>query len=207
MRILIYFLLIIFLSACSDVPIQDHNWNHYLGDTHSAQYSPLNQITSSNVAQLKLAWTYDAGEADVDNRSQIQCNPLVIDGIIYGSTAKLKLFALDATTGEEIWNFDAFDGEYEMLGMGVNRGLAWYDAGDESKLFFSAGSKLFAIDPSDGKPISSFGENGAVDFHVGLEREIDDLFIVSNTPGIIYKDLLIIGSRVSEATGAAPGHI
>jgi quinoprotein glucose dehydrogenase len=126
---------------------------------------------------------------------------------LFGTSATLKLFALDASTGTEKWVFDPFKNGFQMFGMGVNRGLAWHKKGQDQRLFYSAGSKLFAIDPITGQVIDSFGENGALDLHKGLDREVDDLFISSNTPGIIFKDVLIIGSRVSESTGAAPGHI
>ena len=86
-------------------PTAGADWRYYLGDPFSSQYSSLEQITPENVAQLQVAWTYERNGADPNNRSQIQCNPLIISGILYGSSAKLNFFALDAETGEEIWVF------------------------------------------------------------------------------------------------------
>ena len=100
------------------------DWAVYGGDFASSQYSSLSQINRQNVSRLKLAWTYSSGDKDEKNRSQIQCNPLIIDGILYGSSPKLKFFALDAANGEEIWNFDPFEGKYDSYGMGVN---FWYN--------------------------------------------------------------------------------
>ncbi|MEM9935696.1 MAG: PQQ-binding-like beta-propeller repeat protein, partial [Bacteroidota bacterium] len=147
------------------------------------------------------------GDTDPDGRSQIQCNPLIIDGVLYGSTPVLKFFALNAATGEEIWEFDPFEGQYDQFGMGVNRGMAYWASGRESRILFTAGSFLYSVDAKTGKPDVAFGENGKTDLHKGLGREVDDLFIVSNSPGVVFEDLLILGSRVSESTGAAPGHI
>src|SRR5688500_10437362 len=84
----------------------DQNWATYLGDPGATHYSTLRQIDRTNVAQLKLAWTYNAGDAATN--SQIQCNPLIVDGVLFGTSPKLKLFALDARTGRQLWSLDPF---------------------------------------------------------------------------------------------------
>lgn len=141
-------------------------------------------------------------------RSWIECNPLIIDGIVYGTSPKLKLFALNAKTGKEIWVFDPMEGQpFNMFGKGLNRGLAFWKDFKESRILFSVGSYIYAIDARTGKICKDFGEDGKVDLHIGLGERAKELFVTSNTPGIIYKDLFIVGSRVSETMGAAPGHI
>lgn len=203
--------LLLFLYACSDLSqpkIQEADWSHYLGGPETNQYSPLQQINLSNVDQLQVAWTYRCGDADENNRSQIQCNPLVIDGVLYGSSPRLKYFALDAATGEEIWKFDPFaDQAFNQFGMGLSRGLAFWTDGAEKRLLVSAGSFLYCLNADTGRPFNSFGQEGRVDLHDGFGRDVSGLFISANTPGIVYKDKLIIGARVSEALGAIPGHI
>ena len=208
MRKVFFLLALSFLFSCkNDAPQQYDNWEAYLGGKDANQYSPLDQINTGNVHQLKQAWIYQSGDRDTANRSQIQCNPLIIDGVFYGTSPKLKLFALDASNGEERWVFDPFEGNYKDFGMGVNRGLAFWKRENENRIFYTAGPFLFAINPKNGQPIRSFGEDGKVDLHQGLDREVEGLFIVSNTPGIIFEDLLILGSRVSESTGPVPGHV
>ena len=91
--------------------------------------------------------------------------------------------------------------------MGVNRGLAFWTDGSEKRLLVTSGSFLFCIDAANGRPIESFGKAGKVDLHEGLGRDVSKMFISANTPGIIFEDLLILGTRVSESTGAAPGYI
>jgi len=182
------------------------NWNVYLGDNASSQYSSIDEITVDNIGKLKLAWQYDGGEAHPDDRSQIQCNPLVIDGIIYATTATLKVIALDGQTGNKIWTYDPYNNEFSNFGMGVSRGLMWYENGDDDRLYYGAGKNIIAINPQDGTVIKSFGHNGSINLQEGLGSD-DELSVLANTPGIIYKNLLIMGSRVSESTGAAPGHI
>jgi len=110
-------LLILAFAGCSTKT--DINWPVYLGDHHSSHFVDAVQITRENVSNLQVAWTFEGGEADPKGRSQIQCNPLIIDGVLYGSTAKLKLVALDAVTGEVIWSYDPFDGDFDNFGMGV----------------------------------------------------------------------------------------
>ncbi len=198
---------LVFLISCTEDPTPDSDWDTYLGDASSSQYSNLHQINNENISLLGQAWSYSSGDVDTSNRSQIQCNPLVIDGILYGTSARLKLFSLDAATGEELWVFDPFEGAFGLFGAGVNRGLVYYAKDDDKRIFYSAGSFLYAVNATDGKLIETFGDGGKIDLHKGLGRNVEDMFIVSNTPGIIYKDLLIMGSRVSESTGAAPGHI
>ena len=182
-------------------------WRHYLGDSHSSQYASLNQITPENVRQLKVAWTYTPGEADPKGRTQIQCNPLMIGGKLFGSTAHLHFFALDAQTGQELWSFDPAEGDLTLGGLGVNRGLMYWEEGEDSRILCTAGSYLFALDAETGIPITSFGDSGKVSLKTGLGEAAQSLIVLSNTPGVVYQDIVIIGTRVNEALPAAPGHI
>ena len=92
--------------------------------------------------------------------------------------------------------------------LGVNRGVVFWESGDDRRILVAAGQRLYALDAQTGKPIPSFGEKGSVSLLEGLGRDVSKLYVLSNTPGGIYKDLLILGTRVSEGPGpAAPGHI
>ena len=98
----------------------DANWSVYLGGKESSHYSSLDQITPENVAKLAPAWTYHAGGIDRNNRSQIQCNPLIVDGVLYGTTPDLVLFALAADSGKPLWQFNPTT-EKGITKGGVNR--------------------------------------------------------------------------------------
>jgi len=185
-------------------------WENYGGNKENNHYSSLTQIDTGNVSQLQVAWTYHTG--DSDKATQIQVNPIVIGNILYAVSPKLKLFALDASSGKQKWVFDpADDNSVKGAGyfsMNVCRGVAYYtDGKDDRRIFYSASSKLFCVNADDGKLISSFGENGKIDLHNDLGRDVKDLYVASTTPGIIYKDMIIIGARVDEDAAAAPGHI
>lgn len=181
------------------------NWPVYLGDKESSQYSPLEQVNKENVKDLEVAWEFRTGDIEEKKNTQIQCNPIIINGVLYGSTPTLKVFALDAATGDKIWEFDPHE-NFE-IGVSVNRGLTHWSAGTEKRLFYSAGPYLFSIDPTNGSLIPQFGEGGSVSLKEGLGEWAKDLYVIASTPGIIYKDKLIIGTRVSEGADAAPGYI
>ena len=186
----------------------DVNWDTYLGDKLSSQYSTLDQISTLNVHLLEEAWVFHSGGADTNNNSQIQCNPLIVDGVLFGTSPRMQLFALDATSGTLLWRFDPFAEGGRPMGMGVNRGLVFWADGFDRRILYGANNHLHAIDADSGRPVSGFGQNGRVDLRDGLGRDASHLALAANTPGIVYGNLLILGMRVSEGPGpTAPGHI
>jgi len=201
---------IVTLSACAgEDPYR--GWGQYKGSDENIHYSSLREIDTSNVQLLRVAWEYHSGDADTANFSQIQCNPIVIDGLMYGTTPQMKLFALDATSGKERWVFNPLDSlgkdKRSFFIMNNCRGVAHWRDKDERRIFYTAGSYLYSINALNGRPDPAFGEGGKVDLHDGLGRDVADFFITATSPGIIYDDLLIMGARVDEGQRAAPGHI
>jgi len=189
----------------------------YGGNKAGNRYSPLDQINAGNVNNLKVAWMYNAAEVPDPNDSkpprpkQIQCQPIVVNGILYGTTADLNLFALNAGTGKQLWKFEpSKDGKnYNVIN--VNRGVAYWTNGEDKRILYSAGSNLFCVNANDGKLAKGFGQNGVVDLHEGLapdsDHDVSQLAVTANTPGIVYKNILIIGSAVPESGDAAPGNV
>ncbi|PRY15494.1 quinoprotein glucose dehydrogenase [Pontibacter ummariensis] len=190
-------------------------WRTYAGSKEGNRYSSNTQLTPENVAQLEVAWRYSTGDKDPEDKSQIQCNPIMVDGVLYGTSPFLKLFALDAATGAQKWLFDpAKTGSNPNGDMAwfhqINRGVVYWESeeGEEKRILYSVGPKLFAVNAEDGSLVKSFGEGGAINLSEGLDREgSEDAYIAGTTPGVIYKDLLIMGMRVTEDGDAAPGHI
>lgn len=177
------------------------DWPVYLGDTAASHYSRLSQLTPQNVNQLEVAWTWHAGDARGD-QTQIQCNPLIVDGVLYATTPQLKVVALDAATGVERWRFEPLEPN------GVNRGLAFWSEGSERRILFGTGHWLHAIDARTGKLAEDFGDHGRVDLSADLERDVRGLAIQANTPGVIYRNVIIMGMRLGEGPAlAAPGSI
>jgi quinoprotein glucose dehydrogenase len=181
------------------------DWPVYLGDNFSSHYSKLSEISRDNIGQLELAWSFHTGDDISGNRSQIQCNPLIIGGILYGTTPGLKVFALNAATGERIWEFDP-DPE-NGYAKNVNRGVSYWHDGDDKRILFTSGPELYELDAENGKLVETFGDSGRVSLRDGLGERAGDLYVVATSPGVVFRDLIIIGSRVSEEAGGAPGYI
>ena len=148
-------LLIALLIACSQPDKKYTGWRIKGGTADGIQYSQLDQINKENVNQLQVAWSYQSGDADItNNRTQIQCNPIVVDGILYGTSPALKAFALDASNGSLLWKFEP--GEVNS-GLGVNRGVTYWEEGQDKRILYSFGEYLYAINALTGKKIESFG--------------------------------------------------
>ncbi len=201
MKKIIFAVVIILVSACSiEEPEQsasiNTNWDTYLGDPGRSHYSQLTQITRENVDQLELAWKYDSGELREGN-SSMYTSPLIIDGILYGLSPRLHAFALNAATGEEIWR-------HELGGNGAaQRGLMWWQEGEDKRLIYPAGGELIMLNASTGEPIASFGENGRIDLR---PEDIAAPFFTS-VPGIVFEDRLILGFSTAESANSHSGMI
>ncbi len=180
-----------------------NEWAVYSGGPDSIRYSTLKQINRENVNRLKIAWTFDTGDAYPG--SEMQCNPIVAGGVLFATTPKVNVIALDPATGKLLWRFDPQEGG-EMIGKMRNRGVNYWSDGKEERIFVAVRQRLYALDAKNGKPITSFGDGGWIDLRDGLGREPKEI-VSLNTPGIIYKDLLIVGSILPETLPAAPGDI
>lgn len=197
-------LLSIFLVLLSCSPKESSKdytkWTEYLGGPERNQYSTLDQFTLDNVTELKVAWSYSAPDS-----GQMQMNPIIVDGILYGVTATVQAFALNAETGEEIWRF----GDPRKLWHSTSRGVAYWENQEKTdqRIFHTMGPDLYAIDAKTGESVTTFGENGKVDLHIGLPPNAQDKFIVSNTPGTIFENLIYMPMRLDESETAAAGYL
>ncbi len=215
MKRITFFLSFILLFSCSknfdrkELNTLNQNtekWNEYMGDKARTHYSSLNQINKSNVKTLTKVWEYKSGNLNGKNTTQIQCSPIVIDSILYGTNPITKLFAINAKTGKELWKFD--HGQDVGPGWwGVNRGLIYWDDKSDGRIIYTSGSYIYAVDALTGEIENTFGENGKIDLRKNLGRPFESLSVVANTPGVVFKNILIQGTRVHEGPGASPGHI
>lgn len=174
------------------------SWSSYLGGPDRNHYSTLSQINKENVSRLKMVWSYSAPDW-----GQMQMNPIVVDTILYGVTAALRAVALHAKTGKELWRF----GDSLKVWHSTSRGVAYWAKGADKRILYTMGSDLYALNAMTGKPVNSFGQGGKIDLRSGLPPSAKDKFVISNTPGTTYKDLIVMPIRVSEDAGAAPGDI
>lgn len=181
---------------------RNDGWEVYKADATSSSYSALDQISAENVGRLEVAWTYRVGKPG----STVRTNPIVVDGVLYGASPHLKIFAIDAATGTEQWVFRPFE---DKEARGRQRGLVYWEdeAGKSRRILFSSGHWLYALDAETGRLISNFGDGGRVNLNVGLRRDPDSISVKASSPGIIYQNLLILGSAVGEGRNAPPGDI
>ncbi len=173
-------------------------WREYLGGPERNHYSPLDQITRENVTELKVAWEYHTQDS-----GQIQCNPIIVDGVLYGMTATTRPFALEAATGKQIWKGPGEGPD----NFSSSRGVAYWEDGDDKRILYTSGSWLHALDARTGAHITSFGDSGRTSLKAGLGETAADKMVMSNTPGTVFEDLIIMPLRVSEGSDASLGHI
>jgi glucose dehydrogenase len=169
----------------------------YGGGSEQTRYSALAQIDRTNVARLEVAWTYDTGEIGA-----MQTQPVVVADVLYGITPTHKAFAVNAATGVHLWTFDS-----GIRGSGANRGVMYWTDGSERRVFAAVSSFIYAVDAATGKGIESFGTGGRIDLRENLGRDPRTQSVTLTTPGVIYKDLMIVGGRLSESLPAPPGDI
>jgi quinoprotein glucose dehydrogenase len=217
-------------GQASGIKAAQRDWPVYDGGNANIKYSGLDQINAGNVANLKVAWTYSSTQASDTNTTDMKTNPLIVNGTLYGLNPELKLFALDAATGKEKWVYDP--GFVPLKGKNVgrgdfaastkiSRGLAFYKGSETDQRIIYApggGHALYCVDALTGKLITSFGDNGIVDMHDAMDwtppptgsanlKTAQDFHISMTSPGIIYRDLIIVGSRLSEGPLTPPAVI
>ncbi len=180
------------LGACKKALHEgaDADWAHYLGHPTSNQYSNLDQINTSNVQQLEVAWTFDTGDS-----AMYQTNNLIIDGRLYTATPHSRVMALNAGTGELLWTFDPRD--VHDASDGDQRGVMYWQDGDQGRILTMKGPWLYSLNATTGQLVTTFGDQGYI--HMGDGMDVPGRPSVTlNTPGQIFGNMFIIGANVNE---------
>jgi quinoprotein glucose dehydrogenase len=190
----------VLVVACGAGKPDEHRprtWRVYGGNPEGTRYSALGEVNRGNVARLEVAWSYDSRE-----EGGLQTNPIIVDGVVYVTTPKHKVVALDGVTGAVRWRFDS-----KIEGSGPNRGVTYWESGDDKRIFTAQDQYVYAIDARTGQPVPAFGREGRIDLREDLGRPAEEQSVRLTTPGIVYKDLLIVGGRVGEGLPSSPGHV
>lgn len=204
MRGIVSVLLLGFMIISCKKEITNQSWSIYKGGADANNYSSLDQINKSNVQDLEVAWTfYPEDEPESFRIWKYECNPITVDTVMYLTSAWRWLYAIHAETGRKIWSFDPLDGR---RGGGVLRGVTWWKGEGKERIFVTAGNHLISVDARNGRLDTLFGDHGRVDLNID-EGGGRDTRVQVSTPGIIYRNLIILGAAVSESSGAAPGHV
>lgn len=198
-------------SQCKEPAGQNDNtsWPVTGGAKDNNKYSALTQIDTTNVEQLQVAWTYHSEQGDSTRFGVMETNPIIIDSVLYGVSPKMKLFAIHAGTGKEIWHFDPADSAqnptWHLPNVNMNRGVTWWSDGTDHRIIFCVGTLVFAVNADNGRLVKSFGREGAIDLRFGLDRDNPlSLYMVSTSPVMVYQDHFIVSGLAGENT---PGHI
>lgn len=186
------------LAACSAIAkTPDLGWPVYGGNAMGHRHSVLTQINRNNVTQLEQVWRADAG-AD----GGLQTSPIVIGRTVFAYTTDQHAIALNGATGKLLWTFDPGDSSGQPA-----RGLTYWSDGADRRLFASSVTNLYALDPETGTPIASFGDGGKIDLRNDLGRDPNQNAVFLTSPGVVYRDLIVVGFRTSENPPAPPGDI
>ncbi len=172
-------------------------WSAYGGSPGQLRYSSLQQVNRSDVKRLQVAWSFDTGEA-----GGLQTQPIVVDGVLYAYSPSHKALAIDGATGKLLWTFDS-----GIVGRGANRGLMYWASGSDRRVYAAVDNFLYALDARRGTVISSFGIGGRIDLRLDLGRPTDGQSVRLTSPGVVFRDLVIVGGRVSETLPASLGDI
>ena len=178
----------------------------FTGVTRSLnQYSELAQINAANVHKLKPAWEYHTGDP---NGPSMYSNPIIIEGLMYFTTPRLDAVAINAATGEQVWKFESAEhANDKKVFRGRSRGVTYWEGAEGKRIFHFVNDKVYALDAKSGAIIKSFGKVGYLDLRQDLGVDPLTASIEVTTPGIVYRNLLIVTSRVPEEYNSTPGHV
>lgn len=204
-----------FAASGDLVSAQSEDWLSVGGDRGCMRYSTLAQINRENIDQLEVAWEYKTGELAAGKAKIMECTPLVIQGVMYITSGHLKVIALNAATGQELWRFDPFASHGPKHGLasgGVNRGVAyWSDGlpdGMRRILHGTSDGQLYSLDAATGKLDPNFGSGGVKDLREDLEMDLSRMPYGPTSAPAILGDLVVVGFSCGEGPGpAAPGDV
>jgi len=194
--------------SCDPGQPKYNSWLKTGGGNENLKYSSLHQIDTSNYNQLGVAWIYNSENKDSTKFGPMECNPIVVDGVMYGVSPKLKLFALNAATGKELWTFNPADSvankKWYRNSVNMNRGVAYWANGNDKRIIYTVGPIVFSVNALTGSLVKSFGQEGGINLVNGLDRNPDKLFVAPTSPVMVYKNLFFVSGLVGDET---PGHI
>jgi len=196
-------------TAGSIAPSAGDDWAYYGHDAGGMRYSPLKQINVDNVSQLKIAWTYHAGDISdgkgVPRRSGFEATPILVDGTLYLTTPFNRVIALDPETGKERWAYDPMIDIATEYGDGlINRGVAaWLDpkrakgAPCRRRIFEATlDARLIALDGASGTPCADFGNRGQVSLREVARYRPGQYHMTS--PPVVIDDIVVVGSAIDD---------
>src|SRR6267378_6721564 len=154
------------------------SWHRSHGDNGGMRYSALDQINRGNVTNLQQAWIYHSG----DGSNNLQCNPIIVRGIMIAPTPGKFMVGINAENGKELWRF-------QPEGRPAFRGLIYWPGKENAKerVMFCAGKYLYALNPANGELITPFGENG----HTLLPGRVQGGFGAATAGPATFQEIIV----------------
>ncbi|MBT3325115.1 MAG: pyrroloquinoline quinone-dependent dehydrogenase [Gemmatimonadales bacterium] len=196
----------------------DSDWPAYGRDQAGTKFSPLTTIDRSNVASLEVAWTWETGETVIEGPAApvrgstvrpgtFEVTPIVVSDTMYVVTSYNRVLALDASTGEEIWEYDPLTTDFGQPPNGtgfVHRGIAMWTGESETgapqrRIFLNSRWRLIAIDAATGMEIESFGYRGEIDLTADMIWHTNPLHYTQTSPPVVFGNVVILGNGVGDA--------
>ncbi len=218
-RFALFLMLVTIVVGCSDEPLVDDgaDWPHYARDLAATKYSPLDQISASNAADLEVAWVWESADYRLSGEHEgasvnpnYQATPIKIGDRLYTSTNLGQAVALDPATGRELWRFDPYaSGLRDVPGGRSNRGVAYWSDGEEERILLGSGEYLVSLDARTGQPDPDFGGTGAVDLADDPDPRV--LTYSWTSAPLVVRDVVIVGTTAMVPnrnwTTAPPGYV
>ncbi|MDG2003780.1 MAG: PQQ-binding-like beta-propeller repeat protein [Novosphingobium sp.] len=186
------------------------DWRSWGGAPGGGHYAAATEITPGNVGKLELAWRFDS-DLPPPLIANFEGTPLAFGDHLYACLTTGTVIALDQVSGKEIWRYATPDNaKYDFTRMfsGKCRGVSFHQSPEELPactnriLFASPDGYLRAIDADDGKSCNTFGEDGAVDLHAGMEDQLPGsrfkVEAIPSSPAAIIGNVAIVGQSVSD---------
>jgi quinoprotein glucose dehydrogenase len=195
------------------------DWPAYGGTDLATRFSPLNQITTQNVAQLKKVWTFHTGDMPDKNakdKYSPENTPIKVGDHLFVCSAKDIVISINAATGKQDWRYDPKVSDNAIPYGATCRGVAYYQVPDAPQNQLCAtriiestlDARLIAVDAKSGKLCSDFGAKGSVDLMQGIGESAPGWYAV-DAPPVIVRGIVVVGAQVKdlEATEGPSGVI
>jgi membrane-bound PQQ-dependent dehydrogenase (glucose/quinate/shikimate family) len=187
-----------FVAGTPGADIGPRDWQHWGGTTAGTRYAPFEQINTSNVAKLQIAWTYRTGVGGA-----FKATPLQIGDTLYVCLARNIIAALDADTGATRWRFDPVLKDSKVGFTTTCRGVTYFKAPEprtecsERILTATTDARLIAVDAKSGQRCSDFGSNGEVTLLSGM-GDVKPGFYYVTSPPTLARGVAVLGGWVAD---------
>ena len=193
--------------------VENGEWRNHSGDNGSTKYSPLSQISKTNVTRLAVAWrrpavdpAFTAANPTMRVANNFRSTPIMVGGVLYASNGLGFVEAFDPSTARTVWVQKL---DPSVIAGGANRGVAYWGEGADARVISYTGRYLYALNPKTGEAVAGFGTGGHVDLNAGLSQQTQYRW---NSPPMVVRDVIVMGSNMSEQDSAtrmdgAPGDV